>query len=81
MEGEKRRLAAANEARLISVDDIMLGDDSDDDNVPIVATLAPKNGNAVVHADPATTNSNLSLLVEVATTTNASPSLKKKETA
>jgi hypothetical protein len=79
LEGEKRRLGAANEARMISVADIMLGDESDDDNVPIVATLAPRNGNAVVHADTATAKNNLSLLVEVATTTQASPAMKKKK--
>jgi hypothetical protein len=30
-------------ACIISVNDMMLGDDSEDDNVPIVATLGAKN--------------------------------------
>jgi hypothetical protein len=68
LQGEKQRLAAVNESRMISVDDILLGnastvddivqeDESDDDNIPIVATLG-------------TQKSNLSLLVEVATLPN-----------
>jgi hypothetical protein len=50
-----------------TTDDIMLGDDSSDDNLPIAATLSPKN-------------KNLSLLVEVATIPHSSPSLRKKKT-
>jgi hypothetical protein len=68
LEGEKRRLAVVNEARMISVDDIMLGDESDDDNVPIVATLAPKK-------------SNLALLVDVATLPNSSSTIRLKKTS
>jgi hypothetical protein len=42
LEGEKQRLAMDIEARTISVDDIMLGDESADDNLPIAATLPGK---------------------------------------
>ena len=69
LEGEKGRLAGVNEARTISVEDILLGeastvadsvqqDESDDDNIPIVATLG-------------TQKSNLALLVDVATLPNS----------
>jgi hypothetical protein len=77
LQGEKTRLAAVYESRMISVDDILLGDtntvddivqedDSDDDNIPIVATIGKQK-------------SNLSLLVEVATQPNSPPILQKKQ--
>jgi hypothetical protein len=52
--------------RMITVNDMLLGDSSDDDNVPIASTLPGKN-------------SNLSLLVDVATTASLSPSIRKKK--
>jgi hypothetical protein len=67
LEAEKQRLAKDIEARMIPVDDIMLGDDSADDLVPIASTIRePTN--------------KLSLLVDVATTANSSPSLRRKKT-
>jgi hypothetical protein len=78
LQGEKQRLAAVNKARTISVDEILFGesstvadsvqqDESDDDNIPIVATLG-------------THKSNLALLVDVATLPNSPSILKKKKT-
>ena len=67
LESEKQRFAMEIGTRMISVDDIMLGDESSDDNLPIAATLSPKN-------------KNLSLLVDVATKTQSSPSIRKKKT-
>ncbi len=45
LEAEKKRLGFDIGARTISVNDMMLGDDSEEDNVPIVATLGAKNVN------------------------------------
>jgi hypothetical protein len=77
LQGEKERLTAVNASRMISVDDFLLGDtttvddivledDSDDDNIPIVATIGKQK-------------SNLSVLVEVATQPNSPPILQKNK--
>ena len=66
MQCEKERLANANNTHMISVEDIMLEESSEDDDVPIVATLQGKKDN-------------LSLLVNVATALISSPSLRKKK--
>ena len=66
LEFEKQRLAADDAVEsLVPVDAIMLDTSSDDDDVPIVATL-PAN------------KSNLSLLVDVATQSVSSPTIRKK---
>ena len=66
LELEKQRLAADDAVEsLVPVDAIMLDISSDDDDVPIVATL-PAN------------KSNLSLLVDVATQSVSSPTIRKK---
>ncbi len=58
---EKERLANQNNTRMISVEDIMLAESSEDDDVPIAATLQGKKDN-------------LSLLVNAATASISSPS-------
>jgi hypothetical protein len=65
LQREKIRLANEINARVISVEDIMLGESSDDNNVPIAETIQG-------------TKDNLSLLVNVATATITSPSLRTK---
>jgi hypothetical protein len=67
LEREKQRLATDLGTRMITVNDMLLGDSSDDDNVPIASTLSAKNRN-------------LSLLVDVATTATLSPSIRRKKT-
>ncbi len=64
LQSEKERFTLEHVERDISVDDIMLGDSSDDDEVPIVSTVK---------------NSNLTLLVDVATQSVSSPTLRKKK--
>ena len=66
LEMEKQRLAMDIHGRKISVNEFMLGDVSASEILPVQADLAK-------------TSSNLSLLVEVATTSNASPSLRAKK--
>ena len=65
LELNKERLAANAVDSFVPVDAIMFDITSDDDDVPIVATLA-------------STKNNLSLLVDVATHSVASPTIRKK---
>jgi hypothetical protein len=66
LQSEKERLGNANNARTISVEDILLHESSEDDDVPIVATLQGKQDN-------------LSLLANAATASISSPFLRKKK--
>jgi hypothetical protein len=66
LQGEKERLANDINARMIPVDDILVGEGSDDENIPIVATLGAKQ----IH---------LSMLASVATLPVASPKLRTKK--
>jgi hypothetical protein len=66
LQREKERLGNANNVRTISVEDILLHESSEDDDVPIVATLQGKQDN-------------LSLLANAATASISSPSLRKKK--
>ncbi len=65
LELEKQRFAADAVESLVPVDAMMLDISSDDDDVPIVATLTANK-------------SNLSLLVDVATQSVSSPTIRKK---
>ena len=66
LQSEKERLGNANNARTISVEDILLHESSEDDDVPIVATLQGKQDN-------------LALLANAATASISSPFLRKKK--
>ncbi len=57
----------------------MVGDDSDDDNVPIVATLQRKDDDVAIVATLQRKQDNLSLLANAATESISSPSLRKKK--
>ena len=65
LELEKQRLAANAVDSFVPVDAIMFDISSDDDDVPIVATLTANK-------------TNLSLLVDVATQSVSSPTIRKK---
>ena len=79
LEAEKKRLGFDIGARTISVNDMMVGDDSDDDNVPIVATLQRKDDDVAIVATLQRKQDNLSLLANAATESISSPSLRKKK--
>ncbi len=66
LQGDKERLANDNNARMIPVDCILVGEGSEDKNTPIVAILGPKQ-------------THLSMLASVATLPVASPKLRTKK--
>jgi hypothetical protein len=66
LQSEKDRLRNENTEQTISVEDILLHESSEDDDVPIVATLQGKQDS-------------LSLLVNAATSSISSPSLRQKK--